>query len=525
MKPRLTAFRTFVSKRFHFKLLSVAIASVFAVTGVVVSVQSRNGERAKATAAAVEANQKLTRNNASVSKLRLPAIFRSPISLNLMAPPAPTVTASKTDAVPASGDADNDGLADPGDTIRYTVTINAGGMDATGVTFTDTVDPNTTFVPGSLTATPVAVDDSYSAAGNIRISVAAPGVLGNDFAGVPAATITAPTTSAQGGNVSVAADGSFTYNPPAGYEGPDSFTYTLTNSAGSNNGTVNITVSGMIWFIDNNAAACTTLAGGCGRLTNPFSSLAAFAALNNGVGNNPAANDNIFVYESASDYAGPLTLLAGQRFFGQDATATLSSMTGVTPPAGSDPLPATNSANGTIVNITSGNAITVASGNTLRGFTGGNSTTDITGTGFGTLTISEVTLNGTGRALNLSSGTLAASFGSISSTNSATTGVSLTSVAGSLTTPSTTVSNPTGIGISVDTSSASLNFGTTSATGSGNTGVSLLTNTGTISFGPMRASAACWLPTIRTRLPQPAVRSRQQGQSPSKSPARARRRR
>jgi hypothetical protein len=51
--------------------------------------------------------------------------------------------------------------------------------------------------------------------------------------------------------------------------------------------------------------------------------------------------------------------------------------------------------------------------------------TDITGTGFGTLTISDVTLNGNGQALNLSIGTLAANIISISSTNSATTGVTL----------------------------------------------------------------------------------------------------
>jgi hypothetical protein len=416
------------------------------------------------------------------------AAVRSFFGLVPLAPPAPSVTATKTDTL--FTDVDGDLQADPGDTLKYTVTIDSSGADATGVMFTDTVDPNTMFVGGSLTATPVAVDDSYTATGNIRISVVAPGVLGNDFTGVPSATITAPpTTSTNGGNVSLAADGSFTYNPPAGFEGVDTFTYTLTNAAGSNNATVSITVSGMIWFIDNNAAACTTLAAGCGRLTNPFSSLSAFAALNNGAGNNPAANDNIFVYESATDYVGPVTLLSGQRFIGQDATASLSAITGLTPPSGSDPLPATNSGNGTIVNITTGNAITVASGNTLTGFTGGDSTTDISGSGFGTLTISDVTLNGTGEALNLITGTLAATFGSISSTNSGTTGISLTSVAGSLTSPTTTITNPTGIGISVGTSSATLSFGNTTANASGSTGVVLggsgTGNTGTISFGAL----------------------------------------
>jgi len=400
---------------------------------------------------------------------------------------APTVSASKTDAL--FTDVDGDLQADPGDTLKYTINISAAGEDATGVTFTDTVDPNTAFVGGTLRATPVAVNDTYAATGNVRIQIAAPGLLGNDFAGLPSATIAAPSTSTNGGDVVVNADGSFSYNPPAGFEGTDTFTYTLTNSEGSNPGTVTINVSGMIWFINNNAGACTTLAAGCGRLTTPFSSLLAFAALNNGIGNNPAANDNIFVYESATDYVGPVTLLAGQRFIGQDATASLSSITGLTPPAGSDPLPATNSANGTIVNITTGNAITVATGNTLRGFTGGNSTTDITGSGFGTLTISDVTLNGTGQALDLTNGTLAATFGSISSTNSGTMGIDLTSVAGTLTSPTTTITNSTGIGISVVSSSGALNFGNTTVNGSGAAGVALggsgTGNSGAVTFGAL----------------------------------------
>ena len=167
---------------------------------------------------------------------------------------APTVTATKTDSL--FTDVDGDLQADPGDTLKYTVSISASGEDATGVTFTDTVDPNTAFVGGSLTATPVAVNDSYAATGNVRITVpAGSGVLANDFLGLPAATITgAPATSVNGGDVAVNADGSFTYNPPPGFEGSDSFTYTLTNSEGSNNATVNITVSGMIWFVSEFAS-------------------------------------------------------------------------------------------------------------------------------------------------------------------------------------------------------------------------------------------------------------------------------
>src|SRR6185503_17219237 len=254
------------------------------------------------------------------------------------------------------------------------------------VNFTDTVDPNTTFVGGSLAASSVAVNDTFpvTVTGNVRINsanLAAPfSVVSNDYLGTnPLSTITTvqavstivtntiTATSANGGDivmtVSGADMGKFTYNPPAGFEGVDTFTYTLTDNANittaasNRTATVSITVSGMIWFINNNSASCVSLAAGCGRLTNPFSTLAAFQTLNNGTGNNPAANDNIFVYESATDYVGPVTLLNGQKFIGQDATATLSAISGITPAVGSDPLPATTPG-APIVNIT-GNGITV----------------------------------------------------------------------------------------------------------------------------------------------------------------------
>ena len=46
-------------------------------------------------------------------------------------------------------DVDNDGQADPGDTIRYTVEIqNTGTSNATNVLFDDTIDANTR--PGKL---------------------------------------------------------------------------------------------------------------------------------------------------------------------------------------------------------------------------------------------------------------------------------------------------------------------------------------------------------------------------------------
>jgi hypothetical protein len=435
---RRISFSSFTSTQ---RVLIIASICVLALSGVAVTkslglgekLRLLGGARASSTSAAPsfaksENAKPVARDHQKIDLLRLAGISRAPLhSFNVFSPLAPTVTATKTDAL--FTDVDGDLQADPGDTLEYTVTINAAGEDATGVTFTDTVDPNTAFVGGSLTATPVAVNDTYSATGNIRISIAAPGVRGNDYDGVPSATISSfDATSANGGDVTMNNDGSFTYNPPAGFEGADTFTYTLTNSAGSNNATVTVNVSGMIWFIDNSASCPCD-----GRLTNPFNSLASFAAVNIGGGNNPDVNDNIFVYESATDYVGPVTLLNGQKFIGQDASASLSSITGLTPPAGSDPLPTTNSGNAVIVNITSAtNSIVVAMGNLLTGFTGGNSATDIFGTGFGTLTVSDVILNGTGQAVDLTNGALAATFISISSTGG-TNGIELTNTTGSFT--------------------------------------------------------------------------------------------
>jgi hypothetical protein len=115
---------------------------------------------------------------------------------------------------------------------------------------------------------PLAVDDMESATGNVQINSANSGysVLTNDQG--PGSTITAfDATSAQGGSVNMnTGTGTFTYNPPRGFTGTDSFNYTISNAAGSDQGTVVITVSGMVWFI-NNASSCSS---GCdGRLTNP----------------------------------------------------------------------------------------------------------------------------------------------------------------------------------------------------------------------------------------------------------------
>ncbi|MBC8162714.1 MAG: Ig-like domain-containing protein, partial [Roseiflexaceae bacterium] len=169
---------------------------------------------------------------------------------------APTLLASKTDTLLV--DQNSDGNADPGDTLRYTVAIsNTSSADATGVTFSDLLDPNTSLVPGSTRVSPLAFADAYTAFRDTPRTVAAPGLLLNDTGTSLGVVVASPATTA-GGSVAIAADGSFVYTPPAGYTGPDSFSYTATNALGSDSATVSISAEGAPQLLStspaNNAA-------------------------------------------------------------------------------------------------------------------------------------------------------------------------------------------------------------------------------------------------------------------------------
>lgn len=400
----------------------------------------------------------------------------------------PNVGATKRDSVI---DKQGNGQTGAADTIHYRIKIqNTGTGGATGVNLNDTPDANTTLVPGSITATPVAANDAYTATGNIQISIAAPGVLTNDFIGLPTASISAfDATSTQGGNVSVAADGSFTYNAAPGFEGSDTFTYTLTNSTGSDVGTVTITVSGMIWFINN-----ATVSAGDGRLTSPFNTLAAFQAVNDGASNHPAAGDNIFMYTGSGSYTGGVTLLSNQKLIGDGSSSTLVAITGITLAPGSNALPVFSGTDPVIENsAVSGNDINLASGNTVRGLTAGNSPNGFgfSGGAVGTFNIQEASKTGTGGAINISTSGTAGTvqFDDLSSSNAPSQGINLVGVTGTFTVNAGSISAPTGIAVNINGGSVSMTYpgnitqsnnASTVSVSSGHTGT-LTFQTGTVS--------------------------------------------
>lgn len=357
-------------------------------------------------------------------------------------------TATKTDSLFL--DMNGNAQVNTGDTIQYTVDItNVSLTEQLAVLFIDTIDANTTLVAGSVHTTPIARNDSgYSTVGNVLLTVPpGSGVLVNDddpdgtgpvaVSGCGADLI-APFTcaSTNSGDVSLNADGSFTYNPAPGFSGADSFTYTIADSDNATDtATVSITVGTPVWFINN-----TAVGFGDGRSGTPFNSITSFDLLAA-----DEAGDYIFIDTGSGAYTGTLTLLNNQQLIGEGVGLTVSPNLSIA--AGTRP---------TIANIV------LASGNTVRGLNVTTNTgTGVSGSSVGALTINNVSVNNTGGiGVSLSGGSsaMAVTFDSVSSSGGAN-GIVLTNNSGSFTSNGGTIDPTTGHGIAVsNTGVGPLNF-------------------------------------------------------------------
>ena len=192
----------------------------------------------------------------------------------------------------------------------------------------------------------VAVDDSFSVIGNTELivgvpspatphTISGPGVLANDFdpdgsgslevqAGVFATT--------QAGAISINADGSFFYRPPVGFEGVDTFEYTLVGGAVA---TIEFNIAESVWYIDNTNAGVDTF-GGDGRSHDPLRRLKSVES-RPGFG----AGDTIFVFrgdESPNFQDEGIVLLPGQQLLGQGQALTVVGVTLVASDGGPAPV-------------------------------------------------------------------------------------------------------------------------------------------------------------------------------------------
>jgi VCBS repeat-containing protein len=137
-------------------------------------------------------------------------------------------------------------------TVTFTVTDDSALSDS--ATRTITVAP--------VNDPPAAVDDSGTTDEDTPLNVSAPGVLANDTDVDPGDTktvvqlngsATLTGTSTEGGSVTINADGSWSYTPPAAFQAlstgesdTDSFTYTMADGSGAQStATVNLTVNGV----------------------------------------------------------------------------------------------------------------------------------------------------------------------------------------------------------------------------------------------------------------------------------------
>jgi hypothetical protein len=358
----------------------------------------------------------------------------------------------------------------------YSIMImaNNGIAPAANQTFTLTVLNN----PPQLATNPV----TYTTPGNTQLQVAGatlPGVAAwTDNSGLIAksgatdsdgpgalSVVPASGTTGNGGTYSIAADGSFTYVPAAGFTGADTFNYQVTDTQTPTTGTVNITVGQRVWYIRDIVDA-NNPAGGDGRSTNAFDSIAAFNAATTNAG------DIIYIFQgntATTPLSGSITLKDSQKLWGQGialdltgngfgvlVTATSKAhiqSTAASTPAVSIPATAgnrnfvevrgldlsTTGATSNAVDVTSSGANTVSvtiSDNNVSGATGKGVNLSEGGTGAFTATLNNNALAATGNAFDASTGAGAGTL-TISFTNNAVvsnaTGININGAAGGTT--------------------------------------------------------------------------------------------
>jgi hypothetical protein len=245
------------------------------------------------------------------------------------------------------------------------------------------------------------------------------------------------------GTLIIQADGDFTYLPKAGFSGDAVFNYAVSDNDALNpqtgNGTITISVDApKVWYVDFGADA-----GGDGTSDNPFNTLAPLNGAG-GVGDVDGIGDIIFVYGNASHYTGGLTLENNQQLIGQSVGLTVNG-TALETASGSNPF------------IDGG--VVLAQNNTISGISFGDAAAALSGTNFGTLTISASSISTNGTALSLNTGTVA--------------GTGFTSV---------TTTGGAGSGIVLNTMTGALTIGTVSINGVGNHGIDITNTNGSVTI-------------------------------------------
>ncbi len=247
---------------------------------------------------------------------------------------------------------------------------------------------------------------NFAATGNTLLSVNAASGLLSKYAtldGTALGSATGGAVSTNGGNVSIATNGSFTFNPKVNSRVADTFSYSV---AGCTAPALKapVSVSNMVWYVDSSAAG-----GGDGRSNAALQSL---SSLNVSAPNTTVAGDFIYIKNGSTGGAG-FTLKNNQQLIGSGVALVVGA--------------STLQAAGAAPTITS--PITVVTDNKISGLTVGG----ISGTVGGTLTTSSASVAaGAAQAINLTGGTLAVSLIKVNSSGGVN-GIQLANTTGSFT--------------------------------------------------------------------------------------------
>jgi len=332
---------------------------------------------------------------------------------------------------------------------------------------------------------PTANDDSYETIGNTGLHATAgaatapirhpDNLLANDtdaeldplsvFEAFGDVTAPFTGTSTLGGDVVIQANGDFVYYPPAGMTSMmDTFDYTITDGSLTASATATITITAdLVYYVDNTAAA-----GGSGRDDSRFDALSDVPS---------TANSTIYVFTGTGNTTGDITLANNQVMLGNGVNLEFNVNNTLPNPDvlfSAAPRP-----------VLTGTT-TLGTGNTIRGLnigdTGAN--TGILGNAFGTATINNVIIQGTGKAVDLTNGTAAMTFDSIASAGSASEAIDLNGVSGNFTVSGlTNIDNATGIGVFIQNSNLTYTFADVTVNNRNSSGIFINANTGGVQTG------------------------------------------
>lgn len=308
-------------------------------------------------------------------------------------------------------------------------------------------NPNSKRVDSTLVIvdnSPNIAPDSAGALSNVTTPVdSAHGMLANDSDDGNLDVVEDSITTAKGGLAVLRADGSYTYLSPSGFAGRDTINYFVTD------GVRTLPALAVVDVDDSNYWYVRAGASGDGRDSRPFGSVAAAQAA-------AEAGDTILVLAAgATDLNGAWVLEDNQAILGQGIPA------GITRGPYNESTLTVFTAGGApgLSRTDAGATVTLAQNNTIAGvgITSANGAA-ITGSGFGTLTTGQLSLNPRGPALNLTNGTVAGTIDLLSSTNSTTTGVSLTNVGGTVAPTAGAISGAAGTAFAVSGGAGTISY-------------------------------------------------------------------